>query len=172
MNGSGRSQRSRAVSLIVFALALLIVSAGPVLADPSADAPSEIDQVQAPDAAGLQEGIESFERERAAREDWLASAEAAGQRKASRSAHTGLSASEAQSLLSDAFAEQLRTLEADPARLISDLDIIETLSPYGARISDGKGGSFLVQTPIPIKVERPSGQKEQVDLALQASRND
>jgi YD repeat-containing protein len=167
--GAGRLQKSRARWLATFTLLLLAVSTAPVLADPAVDAPPEAEQIQGPDATDLQEGVESFERKRAAREDWLASAEATRQRQASRSAYTNLPALETQNLLRDAFAEQLKALDADPARLISDLEIEKTLSPHGARVSDGKGSSYLVQTPIPLEVEQPSGEKEPVDLALQDS---
>jgi hypothetical protein len=82
MRRVGWPNGGRARWLAIFTLLLLVISAAPVLADPTAEvsAPppvsSDIEEML-PDAQDIREGIEAFEREKAAKEDWLASAEAA-----------------------------------------------------------------------------------------------
>lgn len=146
------------------------------VAKPSADAveeaPSEVSppsEMPAADDDGPSEEVEALEREEIAREDWLETPEAIQEREESRSAFDDLPSIEAQSLLGEAFREQLDQLEGDPARLLSDLQIEEVVGEYGALVPDGDGGSLLVESPIPIQSQVPGEEGKPVDLSLKES---
>jgi Ca2+-binding RTX toxin-like protein len=147
---------------------LLAVSAMPVLAAP---APSESGGAEAlPSAAdfaqALAEGEARRQAEAKAREEELASPKAQRERDVSRTAYVSISGAEAQSLLAEAFPEQLRELDADPARVVSGADVEKTLGPHVARVANGEGGSALLESPVPIEVGEGPG-KAPVDLSLE-----
>jgi YD repeat-containing protein len=158
------SSSSRARWFVVFAFFLLSTTALPLLtaspAQGSEEPPAE--ELPAPDFTE----IEREERERA---EWLLSPEAESQREASHTAYTSLSAGEAQSLLLEVFPKQLKELNADPARFLSELEIEEPLGTYGARISTGEGESALVESAVPVESDLGGEGKEPVDLALEES---
>jgi hypothetical protein len=120
-------------------------------------------EAPAPGAAELAE-VERQERER---NEWLASAEADLQRDSSRTAHVDLSAREAQDLLIEAFPEQLQQLNADPGRLISELEIEKTLGDFGAKVSVGDGESAIIESPIRVESDLGGEGAEPLDLALE-----
>lgn len=124
----GGSSSGRLRSLFVFALILLAAMATPVLADEPVEEP-----IEGPD-------LSLVEQEELERAEWLEGPEAAQQREESRTAYTSLSAGESQGLLLEAFPTQLKALNADPARVISGLEIEEPLGIYGALIApEGEG---------------------------------
>src|SRR4051794_8806421 len=104
------SSLSRVRWFAAFALFLLAITTVPLLmaskAEGSEEPPAE--ELPAPDFTE----IEREEREHA---EWLLSPEAESQREASQAAYTSLSAGEAQGLLLEAFPDQLKELNADPA---------------------------------------------------------
>ena len=161
--------------LAAFTLLLFISTAVPVLADPEAPAEDppivQEDPTPVPGDEEMAKALEEAERKEEERkeeqEEALSSPAAVQEREASREAYGDLSATEAQDLLFAAFPEQLKALNADPARVLSDLDVEKTLGTYGAQVTDEDGSTSLVESPIPIESELPGGKEEQVDLSLE-----
>src|SRR5262249_57936344 len=110
--------------------------------------------------------VEDEQREHA---EWLSSAEAERQREASRAAYPNLSASEAQSLLLEAFPEQLKQLNGDPARVLSELEIEMPLGTYGALVSGEEGESAILDSSVPVESEVGGEGKKPVDITLERS---
>jgi YD repeat-containing protein len=162
--------------LIVFTVVLLVSSAVPVLAaEPSGPASaenapqpeaSEAELQLLPDAEDVRQGLEMAEAEEAERERWLASAEAVRQREESRYAYSGLSAADAEELLTTVFAEQLAKLNDDPARWLSDASIVRPLGEFAALVSEG-GDTSLLEAGMPVRAEDEDGELRKVDLALE-----
>lgn len=177
----GSSSRRCARWVVVFALLLCATSAAPVFADPepapsstSDEPPSTSDEsLPLPSDEEFTKALEEAEREEekleAERENELATPAAEAEREASRDAYADLSAAGAQNLLLEAFPEDLQELNADPARVLSDLEVEKTLGVYGARVAGEEGESELVESPIPIESAPPGGEKEPVDLSLERS---
>ncbi len=109
------------------------------------------------------------EREERERAEWLSSPEAREQREASSTAYANLSADEAQSLLVKAFPRQLAALNADPARVLSALEVEEPLGSYGALVSSDEGGRAILNSSVPVQSDLGGEGKEPVDLALKRS---
>jgi hypothetical protein len=106
-----------------FALLLFAVAAAPVLA--SGKSSGEVPPGEtSPSGEDSSAGVEAAELEEREQAEWLSSLEA------SIDAYASLSTGEAQDLLVEAFPEQLKELNADPARVLSELDI-ENLSLPG-----------------------------------------
>ena len=140
--------KSRIGWLLCFTLLLLAASSMPVVADPSGgDQPTE-SSAQSEEA--LLKATQTVEEEEEERAKWLLSSEAIQQREASQSAFGDLSAGEAQGLLIEAFPEQLAQLNADPARVLSELEIEKPLGTYGARIATGAGENAIVESAVPV----------------------
>jgi DNA-binding beta-propeller fold protein YncE len=119
-----------------------------------------------PSAQQVQLGIEAIESEEAAREEELRSPEAAREREESRDAYVGLSTEAARQLLIETFPGQLARLNADPARLLSDVRIVKVFGETVATIeSDGEGS--LLEAGIPVRTENEAGDLEKVDLGLE-----
>ncbi len=166
-----RSQVTASRRIAVVALFFLAVSAASVVAASAANGPEELFSApEAPSPSGVE--VAAVEDERQERAEWLSSPEAQKQREASRAAYTTLSAGEAQSLLVEAFPEQLAQLNADPARLLSELEIEEILGTYGALASNSKGETSIVESSIQIVSEVGGEGKQPVDLSLERSGND
>ncbi len=170
---SGGTAAARLRMVAAFVLLLLAVSAAPVLADPKSSEftgsagpeplPSPAEFSQALQAAEQQE-----EKRANARALELATPQARQEREASRAAYANLSDAQAQALLADAFPQQLEELDSDPARALSDLKIEKTFGPNAARVSNGEGGTELVESSVPIETG-PDGEGGQVDLSLERS---
>jgi len=124
--------------------------------------PTDAEFSQALRIAGEEESARA-----AAREAELSSPKAARERAESREAYAHLTPSESRQLLSDAFPETLKSLAADPARMIGELEIEEVLGKNVARVADGEGGSQLLESPIPIEVAQPGEPKDRLDLSLE-----
>ncbi|MFL5900580.1 MAG: DUF6531 domain-containing protein [Solirubrobacterales bacterium] len=152
---------------VAFALLLLATSTAPLLtaspAEGSEEPPAE--ELPAPD-------FSEIELEEAEHAEWLLSPEAESQREASRTAYTSLSVSETGNLLLEAFSEQIKELNADPARVLSELEIEEPLDAYGALIAAGEGESAILESSVPVESELGGEGKAPVDLSLEESGND
>ena len=162
------SLTGRARWIIAFALLLLATTAVPVLADSPSESsegsPSSA-EVPAPSASELA-AVEDEQRERT---EWLSSPEAQKQREASQGAYTNLTAGEAQSLLVEAFPGQLKALNGDPARVLSELEIEKPLGTYAARVEAGEGESAILDSSVPVQSEIGGEGKAPVDLTLERS---
>lgn len=152
----------------MFILLLCVAVTVPVLvvstAKGAGESPSAA-EVPAPSTGELAEA-EREEREHAER---LTSPEAQKQREASADAYTNLTAAEAQSLLVEAFPLQLKALNADPARVLSTLEVEKPLGTYGALVSDEEGESAILNSSAPVQSDLGGEGKEPVDLALERS---
>jgi YD repeat-containing protein len=166
---------------MLFTVLLLAPMALPALAaeseetrsdSPSFTSPSraeeEIAAAQIPRAEDVSRALGEYEREEAERETWLASPEAEKQREQSRLAFAGLSAGESLQLLRSVFGSQLEALNNDPARFLSDAQLIDPLRDEGAIVkSEGEG--FLLETTVPVRTEDRTGGQAKVDLSLEAT---
>jgi YD repeat-containing protein len=167
MNSSRRSSTSRARWLVVFASCLLAATMVAIFVAPSASATKEppAEELPAPD-------FSEIELEEAEHAEWLLGPEAESQREASRTAYTNLSAGEAGSLLLEAFTEQLKELNADPARVLSELEIEEPLDTYGALVAAGEGESAILESSVPVESDLGGEGKAPVDLTLEEQGTD
>jgi len=130
-------------------------------------ASSSLAEIPAPSASELAEA----EREAREHSEWLSSPKAREQREASDRAYTSLTVGEAQDLLVEAFPRQLETLNSDPARVISNLEVEKPLGTYGALVSDEDGESAILNSSVPVQSDLGGEGKEPVDLALEQSGN-
>ncbi len=154
--------------LALFSLLLCVAVSVPLFAVSPAQGAEEsvsVSEVPAPSASEVAEA-EGEEREHA---EWLASPEAEAQREASGSAYTNLTAGEAQSLLVESFSRQLKALNADPARVLSALEVEKSLGTYGALVSDDEGESAILNSSAPVQSDLGGEGEEPVDLALERS---
>ncbi|HEY5709159.1 MAG TPA: DUF6531 domain-containing protein [Solirubrobacterales bacterium] len=158
----------RAKWLIAFTLTLLASSAAPVLATEEGGGESAAGEAPAPSAAEFSQ-LESQELEYA---EWLSSPEAITQREASQNAYGSLTAGEARELVLEAFPGQLNALNADPARVLSELEIEKPLGTYAALISDQQGERSIVESSAPVESELGGEGKQPVDLTLEQSGTD
>ena len=143
-------------------------SGAPALPDPPGEGAEESPsaaEVPAPSASELA----AFEDEQREHAEWLESPEAKHQRETSQSAYTSLTAGEAQALLVEAFPQQLKALNADPARVLSTLEVEKPLGTYGALVSDEEGESAILNSSVPVQSDLGGQGKEPVDLALEQS---
>ena len=175
MGSSGRAVSGRVRWAVTFTFLLLTISAVPVLAaEPSpevpaeAPAPVEAESVQLPDAEDMREGIETAEREDAERQRWLESPEAARQREESRYAFARLSAAEAGELLLATFSAELEKLNNEPARFLSDAQLVRPLGEdeAAATVKD-EGNELLLDASMPVRAEDESGELRKIDLSLE-----
>jgi Ca2+-binding RTX toxin-like protein len=168
----GTTAAARLRWIAAFSLLLLAVSAAPVLAGPGlqgADGGPAAEPLPSP--AEFSRALARSEREaeeRAeAREAELATPEAEREREASREAYASLTDAEAQSLLVEAFDEELAELDSDAARVVGGLRIEKVLGPNVARVGNAEGGTELVESSIPIETAGPGEDPAQVDLMLE-----
>jgi tripartite motif-containing protein 71 len=163
--------------LVGFLLLLMACAAAPSLADDPPVEPQEVlfpaseevDLEKLPGPADVTAAIERAEEEEAEREEWLAGPEAEQQRQASRTAFTGLTAAEAEALLGDTFAEQLQSLNSDPARYLSDAQLVSVSEDPTAGTVKEDGASAVLDAEIPLQTENEEGDLEKVDLSLEAT---
>jgi tripartite motif-containing protein 71 len=164
--------------LVVFVLMLSAISAVPVLAaDAPSGSPADVATLPSsseetpplPDGQDIREASEAEEREEAERERWLQSPEATQERKESRLAFAGIGAEEAKELLPTLFAAQFAGLNADPARFLSDAQLLRPLGEdeTAATVSDD-GYTTLMEAGIPVRAEDETGELRKVDLGLEA----
>jgi len=157
---------------VAFTVLLLALSAVPVLAAdsplPAAPAPAEPPPVELPGLEDVNEGIAIAEREEAERLRWLESPEAVRLREESRYAFADLTSAESHELLLSTFAEQLEKLDTDPARFLSDAQLIRPLGEdEDAATVKAEGDGSLLDASIPVRTEDESGELKKVDLSLE-----
>ena len=180
MGSSGKAASSRLRWAVLFSLLLPGTAAVSVQAEPAPGAAEEAVALPMtpsgssvtpplPDGQNIREARETEEREEAERERWLQSPEATQERKESRLAFAGISAEEAKELLPTLFAAQFAALNADPARFLSDAQLLRPLGEEetAATVSDD-GHTTLMEAGIPVRVEDESGELRKVDLSLEA----
>jgi hypothetical protein len=104
----------------------------------------------------------------AERQRWLESTEATLQREESRYAFVGLSAAEARERLLSTFSAELEKLNTEPARFLSDAQLVRPLgeAEVAATVRD-EGDGTLLDAGIPVRVEDESGELRKVDLSLE-----
>jgi tripartite motif-containing protein 71 len=157
-------------------LVLCICSAVPVLAAESPARPAEeiaqppvpedFDLSRLPGAEDVTHALEKVEEEEDERETWLASPEATQERERSRFAFAGLGRADAEDLLRTAFADQLSQLNQDPARFLSDAQLLSTSEPTSATVKDD-GDGLLFESSLPVQAEDEDGELRKVDVSLE-----
>ncbi len=110
--------------------------------------------------------LEKVEAEEAEREDWLSSPSAVQQREASWDRYDELSPSASEELLRDVFDEQLQTLNDDPARFLSDAELIRPIDETAAAVKED-GEHSLLDAGIPVRTENDQGELAKVELSLE-----
>jgi sugar lactone lactonase YvrE len=154
---------------MLFTTLLLASSAISVLADaPSGEVvvASEEEVEKLPDAGDVAEGLREV-KERAAEEQQLRETpQAEEEREISTDAYADLTASQAESLLQEQFAEQLAVIDQDPARALSDARLDEVLGPSAALVTLG-GDTMLLEGTIPVQATDEEGDLSKVDLDLE-----
>jgi YD repeat-containing protein len=146
----------------------MLIGVVPVLAEsPEVPPSAELeDPVAPPDTGDVAAGLAVAEEEEHDQKAWLASPEAMSEREQSETAYADLSASDALSLLTTQFAEQLEILNTDPARFLSDAKLEHTLGENAAAVTEG-GDTQLLETSIPVRVEDDEGDLSKVDVSLE-----
>jgi hypothetical protein len=180
MDGSGHTTgkprgRQRGILGIALTIFLLVVGAAPVLAATNAAESSEVAggvadpaSVPAPTAAE----IAAAEERQQEQEEWLAGPQAEKERAESQDAFAELSAGESEELLVEAFPEALASLNADPGRVLSRLEVEKTVGTHAAIVGNGEGGERqLVETSMPVESDLGGEGEQPVDLALEPSGN-
>jgi YD repeat-containing protein len=160
----------------VFAAFLLISSAAPVIAAErpggpadeisSPPLPEDFDTSELPGAEDVTAAIEKAEREEEVRKAWLESPETVREREESRFAYANLDAAAARGLLSTTFAEQLAQLNEDPARVLSDAQLLSSSEETSATIRD-EGDGLLLESSLPVRTENEEGDLRKVDVSLE-----
>jgi YD repeat-containing protein len=165
--------------LTLFLTALFVASAVPVLAAESrsdeaeGDGPSpsaESDPPKFPTAIEITAGIEKVEQEEAEEKAWLEGPEATRQREESQTAYAELDASAATTLVRSAFSGQLEQLNGDPARILSDAQLVSSSEETAATISLG-GKGMVMESFLPVRAEDDDGDLRKVDLGLERTGN-
>lgn len=156
-----------------FALLLSVSCTAPGLADTTSEAftqvtlPSQSDSAelaQLPNDAEMKETLARFQAEEEAKQRELEEPAAVQEREESGDVYAGLDAAEAQKLLTTQFSSQLESLDAEPARFLSDAQLIRPLGEDGALISD-EGRTKLIEGSVPVLA--PEGGK--VNLSLESA---
>jgi YD repeat-containing protein len=165
----------RGTPLVVFALLLLACSAVPVFAaeappsDEAGVATAEQEDPVVPDGEDVREGLEATERRDAERREWLQSPEAVRQREESRHAYAGISTSEAKELLSSVFDAEFAKLDSDPARLLSDVQLVGPVTDESVVAIREDEETDLLDAGMPVQTEDDEGQVSKIDLSLEAT---
>jgi tripartite motif-containing protein 71 len=167
---------ARARWVALFAALFLVTSAVPVVgAEPPGSpaeeiaappVPEDFDPSRLPDAEDVGAAIDRAEREEEERKAWLVGSEAVREREASRFAFADLDATGAENLLRTVFTEQLAQLNQDPARFLSDAQLVSTSEPTSATVKDD-GGGLVMESSLPVRAEDEEGDLHKVDLSLE-----
>ncbi|MDX6623748.1 MAG: tripartite motif-containing protein 71, partial [Solirubrobacterales bacterium] len=169
-----RSRRRGVVLFLVFAVLLLASASASVFAAEPESEPAESEgtvlqeAITPPGAEQIQEASEAADRREAERLEWLSGPEATQEREQSRSAFSGIGAADAQALLMDVFATEFAQLNAEPARQLSDAQLLSTSGETVATVRDD-GKTFLLDAAIPVRDENEDGELRKVDLSLEES---
>jgi sugar lactone lactonase YvrE len=172
MGNVGREVKGRIA--LCFAALLLCIAAAPVLADsPPAQPPETV--VPEPGAAPaiplptnqeMAETLAQFKRQEIEKEERLESPAAVHEREASQEAYVSLAPSQAEQLLSTQFAEQLQTLNAEPARFLSEAEIDRPLGETAAVVTS-EGHKQLLEGTEPIRTTDAEGNLAKINLTLE-----
>jgi tripartite motif-containing protein 71 len=119
-----------------------------------------------PDNEAMLEALRLAEQEEAKREEELASPAAEKEREDSRRAYAGLSPAQAEELLAVKFPEFLASLNADPARTLSDSHLEHNLGEGDAVVTTD-GDTQLLEGSYPVETQNDEGELEKVDVSLQ-----
>ena len=158
--------------LALFAILLLGISAVPVFVDPSlaeespSPAGSELEKL--PGASAVAEAFQEAAAEEVATEKERETPAAVAEREESLEAFTEVSALDAMALLQAEFAEELASIDQDPARMLSDASIEKVLSPTAAQITV-EGNTMLLDGMTPVRAYTEDGDLSKVDLDLVSS---
>jgi sugar lactone lactonase YvrE len=169
--------QGRARWLLVFTLLLFVAGAVPVFADPptgeqapAGESESEVDPSLLPDAADLAKAEEQLEEDEAERAQELGSPAAVAEREESTLAYKDLeSVGAVIDLLRSSFAEELATLDQDPARVLTDATLERNLGNDGGAVISEEGETELMDADIPAEIPAEDGDLEKVDLSLEAT---
>jgi sugar lactone lactonase YvrE len=147
--------------LAFLVLALAVVAAGSAFA---AEEPAS-QQSELPNAADVAEGLEQVEEDEAEEQAERETPDALDEREESVDAFADISAEQAAELLHSSFAEEIATLNTDPARALSDAKL-EKVLPGGtaARVSED-GTAKLLDAGMPV-LASDEGDPAKVDLTL------
>jgi hypothetical protein len=155
-----------AASVLLFAA----LAAGPAIAVGAASAASarraadtRPAAVEQPSPEQIAQALAALEAESEARQEWLASPEAAEERRRSADAYADISAPEAEQLLAFQFSEQLEALDSDPSRSLSDSTLDRVLGPNAATVTE-HGNTALLDSTLPVRAEDRLGRMAKVDL--------
>ncbi len=97
----------------------------------------------------VREGLEEVEHQEATRERELATPQAQQLREESRLAFADFGADESEQLLGSLFSSQLESLNSDPARFLSDAQLVHPLGG-GAATVEKDGNGMLLDSSIPL----------------------
>ncbi len=168
------------MGLLLVALAFLAVVVWVASAAQASDDPGATLQESGPEASGddperffdgdriVPVDLKAVAEEEAEREEWLESSEAEHQRDVSWGAYEELSPAESEQLLRTTFAEQLQALNDDPARFLSDAQLIRPLDETVAAVKED-GENSLLDAGIPVRAENENGDLAKVELSLEAT---
>jgi len=152
MNRASARTRADRHALTTLLLAALILTAAMSSAlagsSPPAEARGEAlaaGEVPAPGAA------EFAAAEAEGAEELRESPQAEAERAASRTAYADVSEGEAKELLVEDFPEALASLNDDPGRVLSGLEILKPLGPDAAVVHEEGGGRSLVESSVPVE---------------------
>ncbi|HEY1854288.1 MAG TPA: hypothetical protein VGG40_06840, partial [Solirubrobacterales bacterium] len=114
--------------------------------------------------------VAEFLRRQKEQQEWLKGSQAKAERKDSEEAYAEVSGNEARSILLEAFPEVLASMNEDPGRALTELEVEKPLGTYTALVGNGHGGERrLVESSVPIESEVGGEGKKPVDLTLERS---
>jgi hypothetical protein len=122
--------------------------------------------IQLPTEQQMAETLAGIAEKEASEKEALETPAAAKEREASRLAYAGVSAVEAEALLSEEFPQVLEALNSDPARYLSDAQLVRPLGETAAEVSS-EGKTSVMEGPVPVRAENDKGELSKVDLSLE-----
>jgi YD repeat-containing protein len=132
----------------------------------AAPTPEDFDPSKLPGPEDVSAKIAQAEDAEEKRKAWLQSPEAIQEREESRLAFADLDSTAARDLLHATFASQLAQLNEDPARVLSDAQILRSSEETSATVKDD-GDGLLLESSLPVKSENEEGDLRKVDLSLE-----
>ncbi len=113
----------------------------------------------------LTEAASEEAREATKREEELSTPEAVAERLASEYAYTNLSPAQAEELLRERFPAQLKAIDSDPSRVLSEVTFDRVESPTEALVTV-EGEKMLLESQVPLRAPEADGDLAKVDLGL------
>ena len=124
------------------------------------------DSVQLPETEAIVQAHAEVVRQEEEREAELAAPAFQQERDASRYAYKDLSEEEAASLFRSTFGNVLNSLDADPARYITDAKLNRSLGD-GDAVVTSEGKTALMEGSVPVETTNEQGELSKVDLSLE-----